>query len=182
MNLDALLEFLHAAGGGICSHVHPLEGTPELPLCARCTGLYLACALGLFASSLLPARRAISGRTSLVIPAIFVGVTVAHALWATDAPDLERLAAGAAGGVGIAVLLGARLLPAATTAAALIVLAATRLPAVFTMLAIATPLALLAIVLTGAMRIADWTVQHAESAARGQEISLSGERENAVRS
>jgi hypothetical protein len=182
--VSGLIEFMHGAGSVICSRAHPLEGPVLLPVCARCTGLYLACALGILGPFAIRAMRGtplvIAGRPSLAIAMILVGVTVAHALWAPGASDLGRLAAGAAGGVGIAILLGAQFLPAVATAAALVAFAATRSPAVFTILAFATPLAVLTILFSGAYRVAKRLLGNAASVESDSGTFFSDEREEAA--
>jgi uncharacterized membrane protein len=112
MNTDWVMvdRCLEISGGFVCHQIPErsfvVDGHP-LPLCARCTGLYLGTALG----GLLGLWRAFLSRGSLVqgTPAIWVwlGVVglVVHAsgehwgFWA--ASNLERAAAGALGGLAL---------------------------------------------------------------------------------
>lgn len=139
-----MFDFMHEAGSLICSQVHPLEGSVLLPLCARCEGLYLSCALALL-SLFLPDRRIekYPSAQSFLLAVALVSITVLHAFLGTNATGLERFAAGAFGGAGIAVLLGARANFAILAAVGTILLASFDFWFLRSLLALATPLTML---------------------------------------
>ncbi len=130
-------------GHWICSRAHPLEGPCVLPLCARCTGLYVAMALGLLTLAALK-RRPLTGMP-LVFSLALIAVAPLHVFTTGDAAgDLARFAAGALSGSGLAILLGAHPVLSPVLALLLVGAAATRSYAVHAVLALFTPIALAA--------------------------------------
>lgn len=141
-----LADACRAAGGLVCGLAHPLNGPFVLPLCGRCTGIWVGLGAALLLSWIAAWAR---GRTvfcrvglrDAALGAALVLVTVVHAFAAPGASDLGRLAAGAVGGAGAAVLLGRPAGLSLCAAAAVVLLGATRATWAHALLFVASPLA-----------------------------------------
>ncbi len=119
---------------------HPLAGSVALPLCARCTGIWLATGAGF----LLPRTSGHGGRVRWLAVSLAVAMAPLHVILYPEATDLGRFAAGAFTGAGIAALLGSSIRASAMASMLLAALAATRFMPVLLLYMIATPVAALA--------------------------------------
>lgn len=121
--MEMMLAWLYESGGLICGQVHPLEGA-RLPVCARCSGIYLAYAFAL--AGMLAGRegrRAPASMRSFWLAVLLIAVAPMHAWFApVTSVGWERMAAGAVCGAGLALLVGAGW-PEAMGAAAVVTLA-----------------------------------------------------------
>ncbi len=143
-----MLEQLVNAGWVICSRVHHLDGPVELPLCARCTGLYLSFAVTMAVAALGVKRmRHDSDRYRLIMAVLLVAAAPIHALFFPHSVSLYRFATGAATGSGIAILLGSPVWAGILVAHLLSFAAATQNPVILTIYAYATLPALLVVVM-----------------------------------
>lgn len=143
--LKMTLDFMHRAGGLICSQVHPLEGS-MLPLCARCSGIYITFGLALLATWAARRVRPVSA-PKLWLALLFIAVAPAHALAAPiSAPDWTRFLAGASAGAGLAMLVGAGASMSVASAFVLTAIVLLRSTFVYALLAVATPFAIIAAV------------------------------------
>lgn len=146
--MDVMLEWLHEAGGLVCGQVHPFEGG-RLPVCARCSGIYLAYALALLA--MLAGRRGRRAAESLRpwwLALLLVSAAPLHAWFApVTSVGWERMTAGAICGGGLAMLVGAGWPEAIVGAVIVILVGLFPVPLVLDLLALLTPLAMAAAVL-----------------------------------
>lgn len=149
-----MMELLHSAGRLICGQVHPLDDGSTMPLCARCSGMYLSFAVTMLMAALgvmTGGKKEGSGR--LIMATVLASAAPIHALFFPDADSLRRFASGSMTGAGIAILVGGSIGAGVFAIVSLIILAATRSTAVHGLFAYLTIPAMLSAVAIPTFRI-----------------------------
>lgn len=109
-------DLLRELGGTICGQVHPLDGPFALPLCARCTGLYLVLGLTSIAASFIRERKTPLTKTLFATALLLIAASPLHVHLDPQSSDSARLIVGALTGAGLAVLLRISLIDAIVAA------------------------------------------------------------------
>lgn len=143
--MTELLHILHDLGGLACSQEHPLGPAGILPLCARCSGMYLTAGLALLDWPIRPGvrRRIGAGTTWIALGLVLLGAL--HALLLDPAWHLWRYAAGSLIGAGAALLLGSRWWAAMMAALLSTAAVSSEHPAALSVAALLTPVSIMAI-------------------------------------
>lgn len=178
--MDMMLAWLHEAGGLVCGQVHPLESA-RLPVCARCSGIYLAYAVAL--AGMLAGRggrRAPDSLRPFWLAALLIAAAPLHAWFApVTSVGWERMAAGAACGAGLSMLIGAGW-PESVGAATVVFLAARfPYPPLLDGLAILTPVAMLA-ALAGPAVVLVETFRASRGGGGGRGAGTRGEKDHST--